>query len=103
MTQPHYIEKILKKFNHYNCKPVSTPFDSNIRLYPNTSRSISQLKYARVIGCLIYVMTCTRPDIAFAIRKLSRYTNNPSQAHRQAVYIILKYLKHKMDYGIYYT
>ena len=82
---------------------MSTPFDSNIRLYPNTGRSVSQLEYARVIGCLIYAMTCTRPDTAFAVGKLSRYTNNPSQAHRQAVYIILKYLKHKMDYGIYYT
>ncbi|GKB20673.1 zinc finger, CCHC-type containing protein, partial [Tanacetum coccineum] len=34
-------------------------------------------KYSRVIGCLMYVMTCTRPDIAFAISKLSRYTSNP--------------------------
>jgi len=103
LTQSHYIEKILKKFNYYDCKSVSTPFDSNIRLYPNTGRSVSQLEYARVIGCLMYAMTCTRPDIAFAVGKLSRYTSNPSQAHWQAVYRILKYLKHTMDYGIYYT
>ena len=51
----------------------------------------------------MYAMTCTRPDIAFAVGKLSRYTSNPSQAHWQAVYRILKYLKHTMDYGIYYT
>ncbi|KAH9780112.1 CCHC-type domain-containing protein [Citrus sinensis] len=43
--------------------------------------SVSQLEYARVIGCLMYAMTCTRPDIAFAVGKLSRYTSNPSQAH----------------------
>ncbi|KAH9720235.1 hypothetical protein KPL70_006028 [Citrus sinensis] len=103
LTQSHYIEKILKKFNYYDCKSVSTPFDSNIRLYPNTGRSVSQLEYARIIGCLMYAMTCTRPDIAFAVGKLSRYTSNPSQAHWQAVYRILKYLKHTMDYGIYYT
>ncbi|KAH9688011.1 Shikimate O-hydroxycinnamoyltransferase [Citrus sinensis] len=48
-------------------------------------------------------MTCTRPNIAFAIGKLSRYTSNPSQAHWQAVCRILKYLKHTMDYGIYCT
>ncbi|GJX56434.1 zinc finger, CCHC-type containing protein [Tanacetum coccineum] len=34
-------------------------------------------KYSRVIGCLMYAMTCTRPDIAFAVGKLSRYTSNP--------------------------
>ncbi|KAH9715705.1 hypothetical protein KPL71_021156 [Citrus sinensis] len=103
LTQSHYIEKILKKFNYYDCKSVSTPFDSNIRLYPNTGRSVSQLEYARIIGCFMYAMTCTRPDIAFVVGKLSRYTSNPSQAHWQAVYRILKYLKHIMDYGIYYT
>ncbi|KAH9688010.1 Shikimate O-hydroxycinnamoyltransferase [Citrus sinensis] len=51
----------------------------------------------------MYAMTCTRPNIAFAIGKLSRYTSNPSQAHWQAVCRILKYLKHTMDYGIYCT
>ena len=81
LTQSHYIEKILKKFNYYNCKPMSTHFDSNIRLCPNTGRAISQLEYAQIIGCLIYAMTCTRPDIAFVVGKLSRYIINPSQAH----------------------
>ncbi|GJV15418.1 hypothetical protein Tco_1360741, partial [Tanacetum coccineum] len=37
----------------------------------------SQLEYSRVIGCLMYAMTCTRPDIASAMGKLSRYTSNP--------------------------
>ena len=81
LTQSHYIEKILKKFNYYDCKLVSTLFDSNLRLYPNTDRSVSQLEYACVIGCLMYVMTCTRPDIAFVVGKLRRYNSNPSQAH----------------------
>ncbi|GKC01176.1 zinc finger, CCHC-type containing protein, partial [Tanacetum coccineum] len=38
---------------------------------------VSQLEYSRVIGCLMYVMTCTRPGIAFVIDKLSRYTSDP--------------------------
>nr|GEV43436.1 hypothetical protein [Tanacetum cinerariifolium] len=38
-------------------------------------------KYSRVIGCLMYAMTCTRPDIAFAVGKLSRYTSNPETQH----------------------
>ncbi|GKE18528.1 zinc finger, CCHC-type containing protein, partial [Tanacetum coccineum] len=39
-------------------------------------KAVSQLEYSRVIGCLMYVMTCTRPDIAFDVGKLSRYTSN---------------------------
>ncbi|GJY49268.1 hypothetical protein Tco_0439224, partial [Tanacetum coccineum] len=38
-----------------------------------------------VIGCLMYAITCTRPDIAFAVGKLSRYTSNPSTQHWQAI------------------
>ncbi|GJY91789.1 zinc finger, CCHC-type containing protein [Tanacetum coccineum] len=38
---------------------------------------VSQLEYSRVIGYLMYVMTCTRPDIAFYMGKLSMYTSNP--------------------------
>ncbi|GJY12545.1 hypothetical protein Tco_0381854 [Tanacetum coccineum] len=44
---------------------------------PNNGQAVSQLEYSRVIGCLLYAMTCIRPDIAFAIGKLSRYTSNP--------------------------
>ncbi|GKB39574.1 zinc finger, CCHC-type containing protein [Tanacetum coccineum] len=40
-------------------------------------KDVSQLDYSRVIGCLMYAMTCIRPDIAFALGKLSRYTSNP--------------------------
>ncbi|KAL2492850.1 Protein FAR1-RELATED SEQUENCE [Abeliophyllum distichum] len=39
-------------------------------------RVLSQLEYARAIGCLMYAMAFTRSDIAFAARKLSRYTRN---------------------------
>nr|GEV40402.1 ribonuclease H-like domain-containing protein [Tanacetum cinerariifolium] len=42
-------------------------------------------KYSRVICCLMYAMTCTRLDIAFAVGKLSRYTSNPSTQHWQAI------------------
>nr|GEZ33525.1 hypothetical protein [Tanacetum cinerariifolium] len=40
-------------------------------------KSISQLKYSRVIGCLMYATTCTRLDISFAVGKVSGYTSNP--------------------------
>ncbi|GKA26019.1 zinc finger, CCHC-type containing protein, partial [Tanacetum coccineum] len=44
---------------------VSTPMDTNEKLMPNNGQAVSQLEYIRVIGCLMYAMTCTRPDITF--------------------------------------
>ncbi|GKC28228.1 zinc finger, CCHC-type containing protein [Tanacetum coccineum] len=71
ISQSHYIEKVLKKFNYFDCTPVSTPMDTSEKLMPNNGQAVSQLEYSRVIGCLMYAMTCTRPDIAFVVGKLS--------------------------------
>ncbi|GKB07088.1 zinc finger, CCHC-type containing protein [Tanacetum coccineum] len=71
ITQSHYIEKILKKFNREDCSPVSTPMDPVEKLKSNTSKPVDQLEYSRVIGCLMYAMTSTRPDIAYVVGKLN--------------------------------
>ncbi|GJV27234.1 zinc finger, CCHC-type containing protein [Tanacetum coccineum] len=82
---------------------VSTPLDTCVKLMPNRGLAVSQLKYSRVIGCLMYAMTCTRPDIAFAVGKQSRYTSNPDTQHWQVIQRVLKYLKKIMDYRLVYS
>ncbi|GJS56710.1 zinc finger, CCHC-type containing protein [Tanacetum coccineum] len=64
--------KILTKFNFGNCSPVCTPVDPIVKFRPNKGTPVSQLEYSRAIGCLMYAMISTRPDIAFAVGKLSR-------------------------------
>ncbi|GKG34440.1 hypothetical protein Tco_0437136, partial [Tanacetum coccineum] len=81
ISQSHYIEKVLKKFNYFDCTPISTLMDTSEKLMPNNGQVVSQLEYSRAIGCLMYAMTCTRPDIAFVVGKLSMYTSNPSTQH----------------------
>ncbi|GJR77183.1 hypothetical protein Tco_0089548 [Tanacetum coccineum] len=66
-------------------------------------KAVSQLEYSRVIGCLMYAMTCTRPGIAFAMGKLSRYTSNHGTQQWQAIQHVPKYLKKTMDYRLTYT
>nr|GEW59390.1 hypothetical protein [Tanacetum cinerariifolium] len=73
------------------------------KMMPNNGHVVSQLEYSRVIGFLMYVMTCTRPDNAFDVGKLSRYTSNPGTQHWQAIQLVLKYLKKTMDYRLTYT
>nr|GEY17009.1 zinc finger, CCHC-type [Tanacetum cinerariifolium] len=48
----------------------STPLATCEKLMPNRGLAVSQLEYFKVIGCLMYAMTCTRPNIAFAVGKL---------------------------------
>ncbi|GKB91809.1 zinc finger, CCHC-type containing protein [Tanacetum coccineum] len=72
-------------FDTYAPVAFSTPIDTSKKLMPNNGRAVSQLEYSRMIGCLMYAMTCIRPDIAFVVGKLSRYTSNPSTQHWQAI------------------
>ena len=78
MSQTHYIEKVLEKFNHLKIKEANTPFDPSIKLVKNVGRTVAQLEYSSVIGSLMYATQCTRPDIAFVVSKLSRFTSNPN-------------------------
>nr|GEZ03966.1 zinc finger, CCHC-type [Tanacetum cinerariifolium] len=103
ISQSHYIEKVLKKFNYSDCTSVSTPLDTYEKLMPNKGLAVSQLEYSRVIGCLMYAMTCTRPNITFVVGKLSRYTSNPGTRHWQAIQKVLKYLKKTIDYRLVYS
>ena len=50
----------------------------------------------------MYTMHCTRPDIAFAVGKLSRYPSCPSIEHWKAIFIVLGYLKGTRSYALHY-
>ncbi|GJT77290.1 zinc finger, CCHC-type containing protein [Tanacetum coccineum] len=47
----------------------NTPMDPVEKLKPNAGKPVDQLEYSRAIGCLMYAMTSTRPDIAYAASK----------------------------------
>ncbi|GKB94056.1 zinc finger, CCHC-type containing protein [Tanacetum coccineum] len=59
--------------------------DPTVKFQPNKGTPVSQLEYSRAIGCHMYAMISTRPDIAFVVGKLSRYTSNPSALYWQAL------------------
>ncbi|GJS12102.1 zinc finger, CCHC-type containing protein [Tanacetum coccineum] len=46
ISQSHYIEKVLKKFNYFHCTPVNTPMDTSEKLMLNNGQAVSQLKYS---------------------------------------------------------
>nr|GEZ26954.1 zinc finger, CCHC-type [Tanacetum cinerariifolium] len=96
-------EEVLKKFNYFDCTSMSTPMDTSEKLMLNNGHAVSQLEYPKVIGCLMYAMTCTQPDIAFAVGKLSSYISNLGTQHWQAIQRVLKYLKKSIDYRLTYT
>ena len=51
------------------------------------------LHYRSVIGALLYVSWCTRPDIALAVNKLAKYSNTPGVIHYRALLHLIGYIK----------
>ena len=51
----------------------------------------------------MYVMNCTRPDIACAVSNLSQFIVSPNENHWKAMKRLLGYLKHTQDYALHYT
>jgi hypothetical protein len=62
-----------------------------------------QLRYSQIIGCLMYLANATRPDISYAVSKLSRIVKNPGDTHWSALERVMRYLKGTMSYGIHYS
>ena len=59
----------------------------------NTSDSVDSRKYREVVGSLIYLMTCTKPDLSYGIGKLLWYLSELCQQHWVTTKHILRYLK----------
>ena len=99
----HSIEKNVKKFSYSNLKSVSTPFDPSFHLKKNLGDPINQLKYSQIIGSLLYVANRIRPDIAYAVGRLSRYNQNPDQSHWVALERVFQYLKGTLNMSLMFT
>jgi len=78
LSQSYYVEKVLNKFYKGENSIVKTPKDISVYLFKNKSKGIDKLDYSWIIMSLIYVIKCTRPDIAYSFNKLSRFTGNSS-------------------------
>ncbi|KAM3327422.1 hypothetical protein P3S67_002548 [Capsicum chacoense] len=103
LSQSLYIKKVLDKFKYMEFDISKTTLDVSFELLKNEGERDSQLEYARVLGCLIFIINCTRPDIACAISKLSWYTSNPNKTHWMEMKRVLGYLKYTQDYVLHYN
>jgi transposase InsO family protein len=103
LLQSHYVEKILNRFGYIDSKPSPTPYDPSLSLRKNKRIARNQLEYSQIIGSLMYLASATRPDISFAVSKLSRFTSNPGDDHWRALERVMRYLKGTVELGLHYT
>jgi transposase InsO family protein len=99
INQSHYIDEIGERFLHGDYLNVATPSDVNFKTLRKrlSSDPASSGPYNQLIGSLLWVSQCSRPDVAFVVNKLSQYLRDPSEAHWQAARRVLNYLLSTKD------
>ena len=93
LSQEASIERVLQKFGMTDCNSVKTPMEKGIQLNPKTDTEFFEEPYRELLGSLMYIMLCVRPDICFAVGYMGRFQQNPSDQHWQALKRILRYLQ----------
>lgn len=107
LHQGEYITYLLDEYGMLDCNPVTLPLDAT---HPfgrpgDTYDVVLNLpsRYRKLVGELLYLAVCTRPDISFAVNSLAQHNSNPSPAHFAAAKRLLRYLAGtvnlRMSYG----
>ena len=100
-SQSEYTKEILDRFGMSYSKHVATPMDrSYSELVRQESAPANDVPYRQVIGSLMYLLIGSRPDLVFAIGKLSQHAESPANFHWISAKQVLRYLNSTGDYGI---
>ena len=111
ISQAAYALTILKRFNMQESNPISTPMDKNANFASKHARfsenqDAQEIKiraaYPKAIGSLMFAMIATRPDIAYAVGMLSRFTACAEESHWTGVKRILRYIQGSKHRGLVY-
>jgi hypothetical protein len=103
ISQRKYLLDILKDMGLLGARPAGFPMEQNLKLLPDKGELLHDpCRYRRLIGRLIY-LTITRPDITFAVNKLSGFMQQPRKPHYEAALRILRYLKSTPGQGILFS
>jgi Reverse transcriptase (RNA-dependent DNA polymerase) len=85
ISQESYAKGILKRFKMEDCKSVSTPVDCGVKLSRHDKGKVVDVTlYKSLVGSLRY-LTCTRPNIVYAIGLVSRYMEEPRSTHWKTI------------------
>jgi hypothetical protein len=111
IDQEQFVLSILRQYNLDRCNHTTTPLPTErltTDMCPKTDAERLQVAsapfkdYCAIVGKCMYLSTCTRPDISYAVRELARFMSNYGPKHYAAAKHLLRYLKGSSSWGIIY-
>ncbi|CAI7846878.1 unnamed protein product [Closterium sp. NIES-54] len=96
LTQSHMVQQVLQRFDFTYSSPHATPLSTRrlLSALPSDESVEPSGPYPELVGCLMYLMTCTRPDLAYPLSILARYVapGRHQPEHMAAAKRVLRYL-----------
>lgn len=103
LAQPRMTADLLAQYGMTGAKGTRTPLSTGVKLHKaGEALDTSQYPYAALVGSLMYLAVCTRPDIAQSVGALARYMAAPTWEHWLALKSLLRYVAGTAHYGITY-
>ena len=108
LDQSLYVKDFVHMYGFDDVRPTATPTSGRplskdqMPVEQSEKDAMSKHPYRHIIGSLRYLEQCTRPDISFALNRLSRYQVNPGLPHWQELKHLVRYVSGTQDYGLMY-
>jgi len=100
LHQRQYALDILKQAGMIDCKPYSTPVDTQAKLSAALSDPVADpTAYRSLAGALQY-LTFTRPDLTYAVQQIYLHMHDPRESHLAALKRLLRYVRGTVDLGL---
>jgi hypothetical protein len=92
LHQCRQIEDLIEEHGEDLCmKPFDSPTEKDLNL-PKDTIADPKLRYRALIGALLWIARCTRPDILFSVMYFSQFSDFVTKVHSQAILRVLRYL-----------
>ncbi|CAI6008511.1 unnamed protein product [Closterium sp. NIES-65] len=96
LAHSHMVQQVLQCFDFTYSSPQATPLSTrhSLSALPSDESVEPSGPYPELVGCLMYLMTCTRPDVAYPLSILARYVapGRHRPEHMAAAKRVLRYL-----------
>ncbi|CAI7761785.1 unnamed protein product [Closterium sp. NIES-53] len=104
LTQSHMVQQVLQRFDFTYSLPQATPLSTrhSLSALPSDESVEPSGPYPELVGCLMYLMTCTRPDLAYPLSILARYVapGRHRPEHMAAAKRVLHFLCSTLGLGL---
>jgi hypothetical protein len=103
LDQRHFIDSILRRFGMESCNGTKTPLEARPELEFDPLSPEDQRLYQSLVGNIMYTMLGTRPDLAYTISALSKFSSSAGKSHQLQAKRVLRYLRGTSEISLSYV